>query len=198
MKKAGLENVHTQPAMVPHWVRGKESATMVGPVDRPLTMLGLGMSVGTPKQGITGEVVFANSFDDLTAMGKGKVTGKIVLFNPDWNGYGGTVMYRTNGASRAAQMGAVAMLVRSMTGTSVQSPHTGTMVYADGVPKIPAAAITVEDAAFIERTIKAGEAVKVRLRMEATLLTEAESHNVIREIPGTLKPEEVVVIELKR
>ena len=194
MKKAGLENVKTVPVKVPHWVRGKESVTMVGPVDRPLTMLGLGGSVGTPKQGTTGEVIVASTFDELASMGKEKVAGKIVLFNPVWNGYGGTVMYRGSGASRAAAMGATAMLVRSMTGTSMQSPHTGALVYTDGVAKIPAAAITVEDAGYIQRTIQSGTPVKVRLMMEAHQLPDADSHNVIGEIRGIEKPEEVVVL----
>jgi hypothetical protein len=93
MKKAGLENVQTPPVSVPHWVRGKESATLLAPVVKPLTMIGLGMSVGTPPDGITGDVVAVNNFDELTALGRSKVAGKIVLFNPEWQGYGQTVMY---------------------------------------------------------------------------------------------------------
>ena len=142
MRKAGLENVQTPPVKVPRWVRGKESATLLMPMARPLTMLGLGMSVGTPKGGITADVVVVSSFDELTKLGKEKVTGKIVLFNPEWKGYGQTVTYRATGASKAAELGAVAMLVRSMTGTSVQSPHTGALFYTKGVRKIPAAALT--------------------------------------------------------
>ena len=156
MKIAGFENVQTPPVMVPKWVRGKESATMITPLAKPLGMLGLGMSVGTPAAGIRAEVVVANSFDHLTSLGRAKLAGKIVLLNPKWEGYGPTVMYRTASASKAAEFGAAAVLVRSMTGHSLHTPHTGTLVYEAGKPKIPAAAITVEDAAMIELIITGG------------------------------------------
>lgn len=194
MKKAGLENVQTPDVKVPHWVRGKESAMMVAPYDKPITMLGLGMSVGTPPAGITAEVVAVRNFDELTALGRDKVAGKIVLYNPTWEGYGPTVIYRSAGASRAAQLGAVAVLVRSMTGHSLNTPHTGAMNYAEGVTKIPAAAVTVEDAATIERLVKSGTPVRVRLMMEAHQEPDAPSHNVVGEIRGREKPEEVVVL----
>jgi Peptidase family M28 len=194
MKKAGLENVQTPPVSVPHWVRGKESATMLTPVVKPLTMIGLGMSVGTPAGGITGEVVVVNTFDELTALGRGKVTGKIVLFNPDWQGYGQTVMYRSSGPSEAARLGAIGVLVRSMTGTSLQTPHTGSLNYMDGLPKIPAAALSVEDAAMIQRLVKNGVAVRVKLAMDAHQEPNAASHNVMGEIRGSEKPNEVVVL----
>jgi hypothetical protein len=194
MKKAGLENVQTPPVSVPHWVRGKESATMLTPVVKPLTMIGLGMSVGTPAGGITGEVVTVNTFDELTALGRGKVAGKIVLFNPDWQGYGQTVMYRSSGPSEAARLGAIGVLVRSMTGASLQTPHTGSLNYMDGLPKIPAAAVSVEDAAMIQRLVKNGVAVRVKLAMDAHQEPNAASHNVMGEIRGSEKPNEVVVL----
>jgi hypothetical protein len=194
MKKAGLTNVQTPPVKVPHWVRGKESATMLIPIEKPLLMLGLGMSVGTPPEGITADVIAVSSFDELTALGKSKVAGKIVLFNPTWEGYGPTVQYRGSGASRAAELGAVAALVRSMTGNSLATPHTGALNYTAGVAKIPAAAITVEDAAMIHRLVKDNIPVKVKLMMEAKQLPDADSHNVIGEIRGREKPEEVVVL----
>jgi hypothetical protein len=194
MKKAGLENVQTPPVRVPHWMRGRESATMLAPIEKPLTMIGLGMSVGTPPEGVTGEVIAVNDFTELAALGHDKVAGKIVLFNPEWKGYGQTVIYRSSGASRAAELGAVAALVRSMTGHSLQTPHTGSLNYADGVAKIPAAALTVEDAAMIERLVRGGTPVRVRLMMEAHQLADADSHNVMGEIRGREKPEEVVVL----
>ena len=194
MNKAGLENVQTPPVMVPHWVRGRESVVLVSPVEKPLTMIGLGMSVATPPEGITADVVLAHTFDELTALGRDKVAGKIVLFNPDWKGYGGTVMYRISGASKAAQLGAKAVLVRSMTNVSLQTPHTGTLEYTEGVEKIPAAALSTEDAAMLERLLKAGTPVKVKLSMEAHLEPDAPSHNVMGEIRGSEKPEEVVVL----
>jgi len=194
MQKAGFENVRTPPVKVPHWIRGNESAALIAPVAKPLVMLGLGMSVGTPKAGIRAEVVAVSSFEEMTALGRAKVAGKIVLYNPEWKGYGGTVMYRTNGASKAAELGAVAMLVRSMTGNSLATPHTGTLVYDPAVPKIPAAAISVEDAGMIDRIAKSGTPVTVLLKMEARQAADADSHNVMGEIRGSEKPEEVVVL----
>jgi len=194
MKKVGLDNVQTPPVMVPRWVRGKESALLLLPVEKPLTMIGLGMSVGTPPQGITGDVVLAHTFDELKALGREKVAGKIVLLNPEWKGYGGTVMYRGAGPSRAAELGAKAVLVRSMTGVSLQTPHTGALDYIDGLPKIPAAALSTEDAAMLDRLITAGTPVKVRLTMQAHQEPDAPSHNVMGEIRGSEKPDEVVVL----
>ena len=156
MRKVGLQNGKVQPVMVPRWVRGSESAAMMykgeaGPITRPLHMLGLGMSVGTAAGGITAPVVFVSTFDALDAMAPDEVKGKIVVFNPGWHGYGVNTQYRTYGASRAAARGAVGMLVRSATGLAMQIPHTGTLVYDAKQPKIPAAAISVEDALMIER-----------------------------------------------
>jgi len=194
MRAVGLENVQTPSVKVPRWVRGQESAIMLEPVNKPLTMIGLGMSVGTPKEGITGNVVAVSSFDELTALGRSQVEGKIVLFNPPWLGYGQTVMYRTGGPAAAAKLGAKAVLVRSMTGTSLQTPHTGATGYQDGIPKIPAAALSVEDAAMIQRLTKSGVPVQVRLSMEAHQDADADSHNVMGEIRGREKPDEVVVL----
>ena len=194
MKKAGLENVQTPAVKVPKWVRGKESATLLAPIQKALPLLGLGMSVGTPAEGITAEVITVNTFEELTALGRAKVAGKIVLFNPAWQGYGQTVVYRASGASRAAELGAVAVLVRSMTGHSLSTPHTGALQYLDGMPKIPAAAITVEDAGMIDRLTKSGVPVRVNLAMEAHQEADADSHNVMGEIRGSEKPNEVVVL----
>jgi hypothetical protein len=157
-------------------------------------MIGLGMSVGTPPEGIVGDVVTVSSFDELNALGRSKVEGKIVLFNPEWKGYGQTVQYRTGGPSAAAKLGAKAVLVRSMTDHSLQTPHTGTTVYEDGAPKIPAAALSTEDAAMIQRLTSAGTPVQVRLTMEAHQEPDADSHNVMGEIRGREKPDEVVVL----
>src|SRR5579862_1885267 len=187
MRKAGLQNVTVQPVMVPRWVRGNESGTMIttgpGAVNRPLHMLGLGMSVGTPTGGITAPVVFVTTFDALDAMSPEQIKGKIVVFNPGWHGYGVNTQYRTNGASRAAAKGAVAMLVRSATGLAMQTPHTGTLRYDEKQPKIPAAAITVEDALMIERLCKEGP-VTVHLQMEAHMEADVEAGNVMGEIVG--------------
>jgi hypothetical protein len=194
MRREGLDNVQTPPVKVPHWVRGRESAEIVAPLQTPLVMLGLGGSVGTPPQGITAEVVAVASFDELKSLGRDRVQGKIVLFNPVWQGYGRTVTYRSRGASEAAQFGAAAVLVRSMTGHSLRTPHTGAMDYAADIAKIPAAAVTVEDAERIHRLVRAGNAVKVTLKMEAQTLPDADSANVVAELRGREKPDEIVVL----
>jgi len=194
MKADGLTNVVTPHVKVPHWVRGNESAALIEPVARPLAILGLGGSVATPKRGITAEVVPVSSFEDLDRRGRAGIEGKIVLFNTPYEGYNRTVVYRTAGPSRAARLGAVAALVRSVTPMSIQSPHTGALEYADGFPKIPAAAVTIEDALLIQRLSDLGNTVTVHLDMEAHMLPDADSANVIGEIPGRERPDEIVVI----
>lgn len=195
MKRDGLVNVVTQPVKVPHWTRGNESASLLEPINRPLTMLGLGGSVGTPRGGITAEVVIVHSFEELQNVGSARVKGKIVLWNVPWDGYVRTVVYRQHGASRAAKFGAVAALVRSVTPNSLQTPHTGAMEYAGDARQIPAAAITVEDALLIQRLQDArNQRVVVHLEMEAHNQPAAESANVFGEIPGREKPQEIVVI----
>ena len=194
MKADGLENARLQPVKVVHWVRGRESAHMVAPFDRPLHMLGLGNSVSTPAEGITAPVVVVGSYDELDALGEARIRGKIVLYDVPWRGYGATNIYRTGGASRAARFGAVASLVRSMTGSSLYTPHTGNQTYAANVPRIPAAAITVEDAAWIRRLTESGQEVRVRLQMEARNLPDADSANVMAEIVGRELPDEIVAL----
>lgn len=194
MKQAGLENVRVLPVKVPHWVRGQESLTMVEPLARPIFMLGLGDSVGTPPGGIEAEVVTVSDFNQLASLGRDKVAGKIVLYNAPFESYGATVMYRTAGPSEAAKLGAVAALVRSVTPVSLRDPHTGTLNYEDGVPKIPAAAVSVEDAEAIARLAKAGVLVRVQLMMQAHMQPDADSADVMGEIRGSDKPGEVVVL----
>ncbi len=194
MKADGLTNVVTPHVKVPHWVRGNESASLIEPVQRPLTILGLGGSVATPRRGITAEVVPVASFEDLDRRGRAAIEGKIVLFNTPYEGYNRSVVYRTAGPSRAARLGAVAALVRSITPVSIQSPHTGALEYAEGFPKIPAAAVTIEDALLMQRLSDSGNTVTVHLEMEAHMLPDADSANVIGEIPGRERPDEIVVI----
>jgi len=194
MKAAGLSNVRIIPAKVPHWVRGEESARLVAPLEKPLHMLGLGMSVGTAPEGIAAEVVAVSDFSGLDGLGADKVRGKIVLYNETYHGYGPTVMYRRNGASRAAALGAVAVLVRSVTPLAMQIPHTGEMRYDDAQPRIPAAAVSPEDAMMMARLCADGVTVKVHLQMSAHMEPDADSGDVVGEIPGKEHPEEVVVI----
>ncbi|HME06409.1 MAG TPA: M20/M25/M40 family metallo-hydrolase [Bryobacteraceae bacterium] len=195
MRVDGLVNIVTQRVKVPHWIRGNESASLLEPVNRPLTILGLGGSVATPRGGFTAEVVIVHSFEELESLGRAAVKGKIVLFNVPWDGYARTVVYRQHGASRAAKLGAVGALVRSVTPNSLQSPHTGAMEYAGDARRIPAAAITVEDALLIQRLKDIGnQRVVVHLEMESHNQPDAESANVFADLPGREKPREVVVI----
>lgn len=193
MRRDGLANVRGEPVMVPHWVRGQESAELVEPRYRRLPMLGLGGSIGTPAEGITAPVLVVRSFEDLGRRAA-EAQGKIVLFNVPFTNYGETVRYRAAGAVAAARAGAVASLIRSVTPYSQQTPHTGGMSYSDSVPKIPHAAITVEDADMLQRMQDRGERIVVRLRMEAQTLPDVPSRNVVAELPGSERPQEVVVV----
>ncbi|MCA9680659.1 MAG: hypothetical protein KC457_00570, partial [Myxococcales bacterium] len=183
MRGDGLANVRREKVMVPHWVRGEESAKILAPVERPLAVLGLGMTVGTPKRGITAEVVVVQNLDELEARGA-EVKDKIVVINqamPDFDHerhesfYGETVSIRVGGASLAGKHGAKAVLTRSVTAHSLRTLHTGTLVYDETLPKIPAAAITPEDAEWFSRMAARGETPKVTLKLGAKLLPDAES-----------------------
>lgn len=201
MKRDGQENVRKQKVMVPHWVRGAESATLVEPYDYPLSMLGLGGSVGTPPEGITAPVLVVADEKELEAAAE-NARGRIVLFNnpmPPYDplkgsGYGTAVRFRHRGAQLAAAKGAVACLVRSVTARSLRTPHTGAMSYGDVTNKIPAAAITIEDAEMLARLQRRGVTPVVNLKMSARTLPDAESANVIGELRGREKPDEIVVI----
>ena len=192
MKQDGLQNVRGERAMVPVWVRGEESAQMVKPRVQNLPMLGLGGSIATPPGGITADVLVVGSFSDLTGKAA-QASGKIVLFDVPFSNYGETVQYRARGAVAAAKVGAVGALVRSVTPNSQRTPHTGGMSYDSTVRRIPAAAITVEDAEMIHRLVDRGERVRVKLTMSAKTLPDAPSRNVMGEIVGSEKPDEVVV-----
>jgi carboxypeptidase Q len=193
MKGDGLDNVRAEKVMVPHWVRGEESLEMLSPLAQKLSMLGLGNSVGTPAEGVSADAVVVSNFAELDALGE-RVRGKIVVYNAPFTSYGATVQYRLNGASRAARYGAVAALVRSITPTSLQTPHTGAMNYDPQQAKIPVAAIAIEGAEMLQRTYDRGDRITLRLKMEAKFLPDAESANVIAELKGTERPDEIVLI----
>jgi carboxypeptidase Q len=193
MKQDGLENVHTEKVIVPKWVRGSESAEIVRPSRRPLAMLGLGDSVGTPRDGVEADVVIVHGFEELEAHGAG-LRGRIVLLNGAFTTYGESSRYRRAGASRAARHGAIALLVRSIGPDGQRLPHTGALEYAAGSPRIPAAALASEDADMLERMITRGEKVAVRLRMDAHTEPDVESANVVGELRGRERPDEVVVV----
>lgn len=194
MTRDGLSNVRAIPVKVPHWVRGAESARLVAPENKPLHMIGLGMSVGTPPGGITADVVVVSNFEQLEKLGRAGVNGKIVLYNAPYTGYGQTVIYRTAGPSRAAALGAVAALVRSITPLAMQIPHTGTLNYDQAQPKIPAAALTLEDSMMLARFAEQHVPIRVHLQMSARMEPDADSFDVMGEIPGREHPEQVVVL----
>jgi carboxypeptidase Q len=199
MKDDG-HDVHTEKVMVPHWVRGAESVEITQPIARPLHVIGLGGTVATPRAGITAPVVVVHDWSELEAKAA-QVKGAIVLYDvamPAWteehgSGYGETVVYRGQGASRAAKLGAVAVLMRSVTAHSLRTPHTGALNYQDDVAKIPALAITVEDSLLLARLSGDGP-VTVRVRADDQTLPDVESANVIGELRGRERPDEIVVI----
>ena len=201
MASDGLENARREEVMVPHWVRGRESARVVAPVERELVLLGLGGSVGTNNRPLRGQVAVVTHVDQIAERGK-ELKNKIVLVNqamPPYDienhssGYDQVVQARSRGASEAAKVGARAVLIRSVTARSLRTPHTGALRYQDGVRKIPAAALTVEDAEFVARMVGRGP-VTLELRMGAKTLSDAPSANVIAELPGREKRDEVVLI----
>jgi carboxypeptidase Q len=193
MTADGLDGVAGEPVMVPHWVRGEESLTLLAPRRHSMPVLGLGGSVGTPPAGVRGEVMVVGSFEELEERAD-EARGRIVLFDVPFTTYGQTVQYRSRGAVAAARAGAVASLIRSVTPHSLQTPHTGAMSYQDGVQRIPHAAVTLEDATLMRRLVASGERVEVELRMEARTLPDVPSRNVVAEIRGRERPEEVVVL----
>jgi hypothetical protein len=192
--------VRTEPVMVPHWERGREDATLLAPVSRPLHVLGLGGSEPTPDGGLAAQVVVVHDWKELEAK-KHELLGRIVLFNtpmPAWShehgsGYGTAVEYRWDAASRAAKHGAAAVLVRSVTARSLDTPHTGSMGYDKDAPKIPAASITIEDAELLDRLASKG-VTQMRLRLESKWHPDAQSANVIGELRGHEKPDEIVLL----
>ena len=193
MKKDGLQNVRGEPVQVTHWVRGVESAVLVKPRLDTLHMLGLGGSVGTPKGGVTAPVLVVSSFEDLERR-QAEARGKIVLFDVPFTEYEETRRYRSDGPSAAARAGAVACLVRSVASFSIRSPHTGRTTYDSTVARIPAAAVSVEDAMMLRRMQDRGEQVVVTLTMGARQLAPVRSRNVVAELVGREKPDEVVVL----
>ena len=192
MRRDALENVRTEEVMVPRWVRGRESLEIVEPQRDSLAMLGLGGSVGTAPGGLEAQVLVVSSFDDLRARAS-EARGRIVLFNAPFTSYAETVTYRTMGARSASQAGAVAVLVRAIGPTGLRTPHTGSVNYGQGVAPIPAAAISAEDTDRVAR-LSARAPVRLRLVMEARTEADVPSANVVGEIRGRERPDEIVLI----
>lgn len=209
MKKAGLD-VRLEKVMVPHWVRGQETGEVVewqgmAPgTTQKIVLTALGGSIATTPQGITAEVVVVNNFDELNALGRAKIAGKIVLFNEKFDrrladsgfglrAYGDAVAYRFGGAIAAAKLGAVAALVRSAGASQNRLVHTGSMGYDPAVTKVPGAAVSFEDADLLANLAATGR-VRVHVTLTPQTLPDVPSFNVIGEIRGTEKPDEVVVL----
>ncbi len=209
LRKLGLE-VKLEKVMVPHWVRGEETGalteypSMAPGTNQKIVLTALGGSVATPNDGLTAEVVVVNDFDQLQALGRKGVAGKIVLFNAKFdqqladNGfadvaYGQAVIYRGIGASAAARLGAVAALNRSAGGADYRLPHTGALRYADDAPKIPAAAVAAEDADLLAHLASEGK-VRMHLVLTPQTLPDAASYNVIGDLKGSEHPEQIVIV----
>lgn len=192
MREDGLDRVRTLPVEVPRWRRGFEHAEMVEPGPQRLDILGLGRSPATPAGGITAEVVAVRSFAEFDSLPESAVRGRIVLYDVPFTTYGATVRYRSDGAKRAARRGAVAVLVRSVGPVSLRTPHTGAM--SDSLPNVPAAAVTIEDAGMITRLLARGQRVRVHLELDDGALPDTLSADVIGELRGRERPDEVVVV----
>jgi hypothetical protein len=207
MRKLGAK-VSLQPVKVPHWVRGQETGELVeyrgrpGGINQHLVLTALGGSGATPAAGLTAQVVVVSSFDELKARA-GEVKGRIVLFDVPFDqnmadrglagqAYGQGSNYRTNGPRIAAELGAAAALVRSVGGANFRLPHTGATNLQEGA-RIPAAAVTVEDAMLMSRLAKRGP-LTMRLLLTPQILPDADSYNVIADLPGTDKGDEVVIV----
>jgi hypothetical protein len=187
----------TEPVRVPHWVRGEETAAVLSPVTQPLVVTALGGSAGTLADGITADVVEVASLEALRALPASAVEGRIVLFDHDMAAaadYGRLSPLRARGPAEAARRGAAAALVRSLGTLSARLPHTGATVFRDGEAPIPAAALAAEDAGLLHRLLAAGGPVRVNLRLGCRTLGEVESANVLAEIRGREKPDQVVLI----
>jgi hypothetical protein len=204
LKDAGAEKAYLQQCMVPHWVRGaKEEArfkTGNRSADPSFNVLALGNSVGTGKDGVLAQVIEVKNFDELNKL-KDQVKGKIVFYNYPFNktllrgAYGDAVRYRGNGASAAARYGAVAVIVRSVTGAYDDNPHTGALRYNDSLPKIPAVAISTKDADVLSKHLKTRYALEnFFLKTNCVMLPDTIGHNVIGEIKGTEFPDEIITI----
>lgn len=192
MQADGFDEVRAEPVNVEVWVRGHETVSVVAPDPRPMRVLALGNSPGTPDGAIEAEVVVVDSFDHLDEIAA-DVEGKIVLFDVPFTSYGETVGYRSRGPRKAAELGAVAALVRSVAPTSLSTPHTGGTWFGEG-PLIPAVAVTLEDAAWMRRVTEDGETVRVSVDLGAHVGEPTTSANVVGERQGTDLADEIVVL----
>jgi carboxypeptidase Q len=204
LRSYGLE-VRNEAVMVPHWVRGAERARLVSHNDQRISITALGGSVATPAAGLTADVIEVTSYEQLAQLGRAKIAGKIVFYNKAmdmalvesgqaFEAYSQAVVFRGKGASRAAEYGAIASIVRSVASASLRTPHTGGMTYDPAFARIPAGAISTEDADLVHRLLAKGERVRMHLTLTPRTLPDAASANVIAEIRGSERPHEIVLI----
>jgi hypothetical protein len=199
LKAAGFQDVHSEPFSFPAWIRGVENADVVGPVPQHLAVTALGGSVATDVSGLEAEIVLFRTYDELLAAAPGSLDGKIAVVTqrmvraPDGSGYGAANRIRRLGPSEAAKRGAVAYLLRSLGTDSHRLPHTGALNYRDDAPRIPAAALAIPDADQLERLAALGP-VRIRLVLTPTVQENALSWNVVGEIKGSGRADEIVLI----
>lgn len=203
LEAAGADSVWLEPVMVPKWVRGpiERASAHYGNQQTELTICALGGSVGTGEKGIRAEVIEVHSFEEVSALGA-RARGKILFYNRPFDktlvntgaAYGGAVNQRGRGAIEAAKVGAIGVLVRSMTNAIDDEPHTGAMRYVDSIPKIPAAAISTIDAQTLSQLINEHRSVHVTMQLSAKEYPDVPSFNVIGEIRGSIYPSEIVLV----
>lgn len=200
LRAMGLENVHAEPVTVPRWERGHAAGRIVSPFPHRVVLVALGGSVGTVEGGITAEVVELPGLEELEAADPATIAGKIVYLSgrmersPFGETYGPAVAKRGHGPAVAAERGAVAVLIRSVGTSTDRIAHTGATRYREGVPAIPAAALSNPDADLLSAMIARGEPVRFHLELGSRRLGEAQSANVIAEVPGRERPEEIVLL----
>ena len=200
LRELGFHNVRAESVEVPHWERGTLEAEVLEPFPQKLVAVSLGGSIGTPAEGITAPVVAVRDLDELARLKPAQVRGHIVYINGqmerarDGSGYGPAVRKRGAGAVDAARLGAVGVVIRSVGTDSNRIAHTGAMRYADDVKRIPAIALSNPDADLLDRQLASGREVIFRMHSTARHLPNEMSANVIGEIPGREKPEEIVLL----
>ncbi|PRY34636.1 Zn-dependent M28 family amino/carboxypeptidase [Spirosoma oryzae] len=204
MEKEGFDRVFLQEVMVPHWVRGAKEEAYIHNGKQKVTVpiAALGGSVATAPKGVEAQVIEVKSFPELRALGAAKVKGKIVFFNRPmdptklntFDAYGGAVDQRANGATEAAKLGAVGAIIRSMSNRHDDQPHTGGTRYGTGVPLIPTAAISTNGADLLSKSLTENPSLTFYFRQNCETLPDAKSYNVVGEIRGSEKPDEIIVI----
>jgi hypothetical protein len=199
LRQAGLSNVRSEAAPAELWERGAESCELLMPRRQPVVLTALGGSVGTDPAGLEAEVLAFGSLDELEATPTEKIAGRVVYLHHvmprlrDGTGYNGGSVVRTRGPSAAAKKGAIACLVRSVGTDSMRAAHTGALFYEPGVTQIPSAALSIPDADLLHRHLSSGKPAHVRLSLGCRPLPVGESANVIGELPGTDRAEEIVL-----